>query len=197
MNPRWQLGLPARTLAMAEGGVSLDGLLAACANLSDADVLELKLRMDTLAYERSVAEADAKAAEEKEFKRTQKAVLKGLASGKTDKMRARSEKVHLTPEEKAAREKEAFADQKRREAEQERLEAGDTGPKQTRAEQLEQQKLGQRKVKAGVRMMKTGPAKHKFVSSAGCPLPSTYPLQRNTPPPTRWHGRLVGERAQP
>ena len=48
------------------------------------------------------------------------------------------------------------------EAEQERLEMGDTGPKMTRAEQLEQQKLNQRKVKSGVRMMKTGPAKHKF-----------------------------------
>jgi hypothetical protein len=144
-----------------QGTSELEALLGACKTLSDEELLELKSRMDALESHRAAEAKQAKLDAYAEFRRTQKKVLRGMVTGKTDRMRARTEKVKETPEQKKAREQAELAERKRQEAEQERLEMGDTGPKLSRAEQLEQQKLNQRKNKAGLRQTKNGASKHK------------------------------------
>ena len=150
----------------AEEGASLELLLEQCAKLSDDDVLELQKRMAVLEAQRRDAVVLEKRKEEAAFKRDQKVRLRAMARGGGAKRRGGesdgSDEEGETAEEKAERLQQMENERRRAEAEQERLEMGDTGPKMTRAEQLEQQKLNQRKVKSGVRMMKTGPAKHKF-----------------------------------
>lgn len=151
--------------------MDLESLLGACKSLSDEELLELKGRMDALAAHRdsgTKAESDADA----EFRRKQKQVLKSMVTGKADKVRMKAEKVRETPEQKKAREQRELAERKKREAEQERLEMGDTGPKLSKAEQMEQAKLNTRKAKAGVRQTKNGASKHKVrppASLHGCP----------------------------
>ena len=86
--------------------MSLDALLAACASLSDADVLELKSRMDNLSAERRGAAQTAAKAEEEKFKRDQKIRLKAMARGGGAKKRGgggSDEEGAETAEEKAAR----------------------------------------------------------------------------------------------
>ena len=55
------------------------------------------------------------------------AALDTQVSGKNDRIRARTEKVRETPEQKQARERAELAERKKKEAEQERLEMGDIG----------------------------------------------------------------------
>lgn len=136
--------------------MDLESLLGACKSLSDEELLELKSRMDALS-----AHHDEKEDADAEFRRKQKQVLKSMVTGKADKIRLKTEKVRETPEQKKAREMRELVEKKRLEAEQERLEMGDTGPKLSRAEQMEQAKLSTRKAKAGVRQTKNGASKHK------------------------------------
>ena len=146
---------------MEEAGNSLDALVEASRRLSDDDLLELKRRMDALEGDRSKQRQKEKRAEEQAFKRAQKMRLRAIARGTPEEDSNTAAKKE-SPEEKAARLKAEDAERRRKQAERERLEAGDTGTKMSRAEQLEQQRLKQRKAKQGVRQAKTGPAKHKF-----------------------------------
>ncbi len=147
---------------MEAAGGSLDALVDASRALSDDDLLELKRRMDAMEHERATDQQNDKLPEEQAFQRAQKIRLRAIARGTPDGDSVRPKSKIETPEQKAARLKEEEAERRRKQAERERLEAGDTGPKLSRAEQLEQQRLNQRKVKQGVRQAKTGPAKHKF-----------------------------------
>ena len=143
-------------VGLGSAAMDLESLLGACKSLSDEELLELKSRMDALA-----AHHDEQEDGDAEFRRKQKQVLKSLVTGKADKIRLKTEKVRESPEEKKAREMRELVEKKRREAEQERLEMGDTGPKLSRAEQLEQARLSTRKAKAGIRQTKNGASKHK------------------------------------
>ena len=146
---------------MEETGSSLDALVEASRRLSDDDLLELKRRMDALEGDRATQRQKEKRAEEPAFKRAQKMRLRAISRG-TPEEDSNTDAKKETPEQKATRLKAEDAERRRKQAERERLEAGDTGPKMSRAEQLEQQRLKQRKAKQGVRQAKTGPAKHKF-----------------------------------
>ena len=145
-----------------EAGNSLDALVEASRRLSDDDLLELKRRMDALEDERARGRQAEKRAEEQAFQRAQKIRLRAIARGTLDEDIDGAKSKTDTSEQKAARLKAEEVERRRKQAERERLEAGDTGPRLSRAEQLEQQRLKQRKVKQGVRQAKTGPAKHKF-----------------------------------
>lgn len=146
---------------MAGAGGSLDALVDASRALSNEDLLELKRRMDALEDERAKEREKERQAEEQEFQRAQKIRLRAIARG-TPETNGDAQSKSESPEQKAARLQAEEAERRRKQAERERLEAGDTGPKLSRAEQLEQQRLNQRKVKQGVRQAKTGAAKHKF-----------------------------------
>ena len=99
----WAAGGADRTPARAS--TDLEVILGACRALPDQDLLELKRRMDALEGHRAEQQQSAPPDESETFRQQQKKILKGLVSGRTDRLRRKeaSQVAKETAEEKAAR----------------------------------------------------------------------------------------------
>ena len=165
----WAAGGADRTPARAS--TDLEVILGACRALPDQDLLELKRRMDALEGHRAEQQQAAAAPpdESETFRQQQKKILKGLVSGRTDRLRRKeaSQVAKETSEEKAARLAREEGERKRAEAERARLEDGEQARGGlSKKQQMEQQRLNTRKARAGIRQAKTGASKHKFDAEA-------------------------------
>ena len=163
----WAAGGADRTPARAS--TDLEVILGACRALPDQDLLELKRRMDALEGHRAEQQQSAPPDESETFRQQQKKILKGLVSGRTDRLRRKeaSQAAKETPEEKAARLAREEGERKRAEAERARLEDGEQARGGlSKKQQMEQQRLNTRKARAGIRQAKTGASKHKFDAEA-------------------------------